>query len=104
SRAEHRRFRADLDEARDRLAAAGEAERRRLEAMAPPVAAAVALARSGGPDLWRRVPGDADFPEHLLLRLGTGAVPWAPPVLAPARRSAEVDDAVEVASVLAAAP
>ena len=104
SRAEHRRFRSELDDAERGLAAAVDAEGRRLRALAPALDEVLDRARPGGEGLWQRVPGHPAFPDHLVLRLGTGDVGWDPPVVAPSRRCPEVAEAVEMASVLPRAP
>ncbi len=77
SRSSARRFRRELDEFVAALAAAGAAERTRLEQIIPDPAEIVRRATSGSTRLWER---RADHVDHLVLRLGRGARPWTPPV------------------------
>lgn len=99
SRSSARRFRSDLASFAARLARAGDAERARLEHVAPDPAEIVRRAHVASTRLWERRPGHAD---HLVLRLGRGGRRWEVPVDR-ARRDAH-PALVEAAAAVAVLP
>ncbi|MFN3216542.1 MAG: FtsK/SpoIIIE domain-containing protein [Acidimicrobiales bacterium] len=77
SRSSARRFRSELASFAAQLAGAADAERDRLEHVAPDPAEIVRRAHVASTRLWERRPDHAD---HLVLRLGRGGRPWEVPV------------------------
>lgn len=95
---------ADLDRLAADLAAAVAAERARREAAAPHLAEVLRRAEQPSTALWERRPGDPDF---LVLRVGTGEVPWHPRLDAspgPGPLAADAARLVAAAGVLPGCP
>ncbi|HYZ97599.1 MAG TPA: FtsK/SpoIIIE domain-containing protein, partial [Acidimicrobiales bacterium] len=105
-RGENERFRRELGELRERLAAAAEDERRRSHAAHPDPPEILRRATLPSTSLWERRP---EHPDFLRLRAGVGDVAWSPPVAAVAGRPGaeepeELTAALAEASVLPGAP
>lgn len=77
SRSSARRFRSDLASFAAQLAGAADAERARLDHVAPDPGEILRRAHVGSTRLWERRPHHDD---HLVLRLGRGDRPWTAPV------------------------
>lgn len=98
-----RRFRAELDAFAVALASRRAQATRRLRLLHPDPATLVERAVAGAPALWERRPHHPDFLE---LSVGTGDLPWAPPVTKPpgGELDDEVDAVVATASCLRNVP